>query len=149
MYERIKDCLKKADVAYSVIEHQPVYNSAEVQELGTDAEAESKSLALLVDGNIVVLTLPIADKVDKAVLKNLGYSGRFSFLKPEVISEELGVEMGAVPPFGFKSEVKCLVSSKFLNHEYFYISPGLHDITLQMGAAKLKRLQQLGLLTLI
>lgn len=149
MYERIKDCLKTADVEYTVIEHQPVYNSAEVRDLGTDAEAESKSLALLVDGDIVVLTLPIADKVDKAILKSLGYSGRFSFLKPELILEELGVEMGAVPPFGFKPEVKCLVSDKFLNHEHFYISPGVHDITLQIGAAKLKRLQQLGLLTLI
>jgi Ala-tRNA(Pro) deacylase len=98
--------LEELGIAATTIEHAPVFTVEESQDLrGTIPGAHTKNLFLKDrDGHIVLVVAKEDTKVDlKALANRLGF-GRFSFGKPELLMEVLGIEPGSVTAFALINE---------------------------------------------
>jgi Ala-tRNA(Pro) deacylase len=93
--------LEELGIAATTIEHAPVFTVEESQDLrGTIPGAHTKNLFLKdKDGRMVLVVAKEDTKVDlKALAKRLGF-GRFSFGKPDLLMDVLGIEPGSVTAF--------------------------------------------------
>jgi Ala-tRNA(Pro) deacylase len=93
--------LEELGIASTTVEHEPMFTVEQSRALrGTLPGAHTKNLFLKDnDGRLVLVVAKEDAKVDlKALAKRLGYS-RFSFGKPALLSETLGVDPGSVTPF--------------------------------------------------
>ncbi len=98
--------LEELGIAATTIEHAPVFTVEESQDLrGTIPGAHTKNLFLKdKDGRMVLVVAKEDTKVDlKALAKRLGF-GRFSFGKPDLLMEVLGIEPGSVTAFALINE---------------------------------------------
>lgn len=98
--------LEELGIAATTIEHAPVFTVEESQDLrGTIPGAHTKNLFLKdKDGRMVLVVAKEDTKVDlKALAKRLGF-GRFSFGKPDLLMDVLGIEPGSVTAFALINE---------------------------------------------
>jgi len=112
--------LEELGIAATTVEHTPVFTVEESQELrGTIPGAHTKNLFLKdKDGRMVLVVAKEDTKIDlKALAKRLGF-GRFSFGKPELLMEVLGIEPGSVTAFalinGTSSQLAAVVVDEAL-----------------------------------
>ncbi len=104
--------LDELGIATATVEHAPVFTVEEAQALrGEIAGGHCKSLFLKdKKGGLWLVVADEARTVDlKALSKRLG-SPRFSFGKPDLLREVLGVEPGSVTPFALINDAECRVS---------------------------------------
>jgi Ala-tRNA(Pro) deacylase len=93
--------LEELGIATTTVEHPPMFTVEQSREMrGTLPGAHTKNLFLAdKDGRMVLVVAKEDAKVDlKELAKRLGY-GRFSFGKPALLKETLGVDPGSVTPF--------------------------------------------------
>jgi len=112
--------LEELGIAATTVEHAPVFTVEESQDLrGAIPGAHTKNLFLKdKDGRMVLVVAKEDTKVDlKALAKQLGF-GRFSFGKPELLMEVLGIEPGSVTAFalinGTSSQLDAVVVDEAL-----------------------------------
>ena len=112
--------LEELGIAATTVEHAPVFTVEESQDLrGTIPGAHTKNLFLKdKDGGMVLVVAKEDTKVDlKALAKRLGF-GRFSFGKPELLMEVLGIEPGSVTAFalinGTSSQLAAVIVDEVL-----------------------------------
>jgi len=95
------DRLAELDIATHTVEHEPLFTVAESCKLERDLQgAHTKNLFLKDDaGKLFLVVAKTTTHVDlKALAKRLE-AGRFSFGKPELLMEILGVPPGSVTAF--------------------------------------------------
>ncbi|MGK2922350.1 MAG: prolyl-tRNA synthetase associated domain-containing protein [Methyloceanibacter sp.] len=98
--------LEELGIASTTVEHAPMFTVEQSQSLrGTIPGAPTKNLFLKdKDGRLVLVVAKEDTKVDlKGLAKRLGF-GRFSFGKPALLMEILGIEPGAVTAFALINE---------------------------------------------
>jgi Ala-tRNA(Pro) deacylase len=98
--------LEELGIASTTVEHAPVFTVEESKDLrGTTPGAHTKNLFLKdKDGRMALVVAKEDTKVDlKGLAKRLGF-GRFSFGKPEILMEVLGIEPGSVTAFALINE---------------------------------------------
>lgn len=103
---RLFSRLEELGIATTTVEHAPMFTVGQSQELrGTIPGAHTKNLFLKdKDGHLVLVVAKEDTRVDlKALAKQLGF-GRFSFGKPELLKEVLGIEPGSVTAFALFHE---------------------------------------------
>jgi Ala-tRNA(Pro) deacylase len=104
--------LDALDIAHSTTWHEPVFTVAESQSLrGALPGGHSKNLFLKnKKGELWLVTAAEDAAVDlKSLALTLG-AGRFSFGKPELLMQHLGVEPGSVTPFALINDTDRLVT---------------------------------------
>jgi Ala-tRNA(Pro) deacylase len=105
--------LEELGIAATTVEHAPVFTVEESQGLrGTLPGAHTKNLFLKDKNGRMVLVVAKEDtRVDlKALAKRLGF-GRFSFGKPDLLMEVLGIEPGSVTAFALINETSIRVAA--------------------------------------
>lgn len=92
--------------------HEPVFTVEESQALrGSLPGGHSKNLFLKnKKGDLWLVTAAEDAAVDLKALTKTLEAGRLSFGKPDVLLEVLGVEPGAVTPFGLINDTGCRVT---------------------------------------
>lgn len=105
--------LEELGIAATTVEHAPVFTVEESQDLrGILPGAHTKNLFLKdKDGRLVLVVAKEDTRVDlKALAKRLGF-GRFSFGKPDLLMEVLGIEPGSVTAFALINESSSKVAA--------------------------------------
>jgi Ala-tRNA(Pro) deacylase len=98
--------LEELGIASTTVEHAPIFTVEQSQALrGTIPGAHTKNLFLKdKDGRTVLVVAKEDTQVDlKALANRLGF-GRFSFGKPELLKDVLGIEPGSVTAFALINE---------------------------------------------
>jgi len=98
--------LEELGIASTTVEHAPMFTVEQSIALrGTIPGAHTKNLFLKdTDGRMVLVVAKEDTKVDlKGLAKRLG-CGRFSFGKPELLKQVLGIEPGSVTAFALINE---------------------------------------------
>ena len=140
--ENITQILDQNRVEYTVHEHEPVYtNPAMAEALGTDEGKTVKSLVLMTkEKETAVLVLPGDKRVDwKKAAAGMG-TKKVSFAKPEKVKEEVGCDVGCVPPFGQLTELPVYMDPELVEKDTVYFNPGVHDKSFQIKASDLEKL---------
>ncbi len=105
--------LEELGIAATTVEHAPVFTVEESRDLrGILPGAHTKNLFLKdKDGRMVLVVAKEDTRVDlKALAKRLGF-GRFSFGKPDLLMEVLGIEPGSVTAFALINEASSRVAA--------------------------------------
>jgi Ala-tRNA(Pro) deacylase len=105
--------LERLGIETITVEHEAAFTVAQSQHLrGAIPGGHSKNLFLIDRKDRLFLVVAPEDaKIDlKSLHHKIGASGRFSFGKPELLRETLGVEPGSVTPFAAMNDRENRVS---------------------------------------
>jgi Ala-tRNA(Pro) deacylase len=127
--------LESLGIETTTLEHAAVFTVAEAQRWrGEIAGGHCKSLFLKdKKGGLWLVVADEERQVDlKALARQLG-APRFSFAKPELLREVLGIEPGAVTPFALINDpehrVRVVLDQAMLEHELLNYHPLSNDAT--------------------
>ena len=140
--ERIRDILRDRDIAYEVVDHEPVYtNPAMAEALGVDEAATIKSIvAVTREDELIVVVLPGNRRIDWKQVARCAGTKKVTFAKPDRVSQVVGCEVGCVPPFGQLTDLPVYMDPAVMEMESVYFNPGVHDASYRIRPADLKRL---------
>jgi Ala-tRNA(Pro) deacylase len=140
--EKIIAMLKEHKIDYEAVDHEPVYtNPAMAEALGVTEAETVKSLVLMTkEKRMVVLVLPGNKKVEwKKAAADIG-TKKVSFAKPEQVLEQVGCEVGCVPPFGQLVELPIYMDEELIKKDHVYFNPGVHDKSYKITGWDLKKI---------
>ena len=138
--------LEDLGIASTTIEHAPMFTVEQSRALrGTIPGAHTKNLFLKdKDGRMVLVVAKEDTRVDlKALARRLGLD-RFSFGKPELLKEVLGIEPGSVTAFALINETSrrlaaVVVDEALMGFAEVNCHPLTNDATTRIGTEDLIR----------
>lgn len=130
------DVLSELGFETKTVEHPPLFTVEDSVALrGEIAGGHTKNLFLKdKKGNVFLLTAEEDTIIDlKSLHRLLGCATRFSFGKPDLLEELLGVQPGAVTAFGLindrESRVSFALDRRLLRHDIINCHPLVNDAT--------------------
>lgn len=140
LYERILSYLKQNEITFETFKHDPVLSIEQVSAILNHPLGHStKTLALKGGSRIVIATVAGNERFNFKVIANAVGVKRLSMCKEQTLTETLGAERGAMPPFGFSREIPLVVSSSLFTAPNVYFSPGRRDISVKVSGNAFKR----------
>ncbi len=133
VYDRICELLTSRGVAFDVLEHAPVYTSAEAAAVrGTTLASGAKALICKADGATVLFVMPADRKLaSKAVRAARGWKS-LRFATPEEVLELTGLKPGSIPPFGSLFGLPTLCDERLGDNERINFNAGDHARSVSM-----------------
>jgi Ala-tRNA(Pro) deacylase len=138
--------LDRLGIATSTVSHPPLFTVEESRTLrGRIPGAHTKNLFLVDRKDRLYLVSALEDaEIDlRGLHRRIGASGRLSFGKPELLRDTLGVEPGAVTPFGALSDrtgrVAILLDRALMARDPLNFHPLVNTMTTRISAAGLIR----------
>ena len=137
--------LAELNIATHTVEHEPLFSVAESSKVERELPgAHTKNLFLKDDGG--ELFLIVAESTTRVELKTLARTlraRRFSFGKPELLMEALGVRPGAVTAFAVINDpnrrVHVVIDAELMQHESINCHPLENTATTNIGRDDLLR----------
>jgi len=111
--EQLFAALDALGIAHQTVKHPPVFTVEQAASLrGQIAGGHTKNLFLRDKKHALFLVVAQEDaEIDlKGLHRQLGASGRFSFVSSDLLREVWGVEAGAVTPFGAINDTQARVT---------------------------------------
>src|SRR5712692_8725225 len=128
--------LDRLGIAHPTVTHPPVFTVEEARELrGQIAGAHTKNLFLRDKRGALYLVTALEDAAIelKSLHRRLGASGRFSFGSADLMRATLGVEPGAVTPFGAindpEQRVTVVLDHAMMEHATLNYHPLVNTMT--------------------
>jgi Ala-tRNA(Pro) deacylase len=136
--------LDRLGIAHTTVSHPALFTVEQSQALrGKVPGAHSKNLFLRDKKGALFLVSALEDAVIelKSLHRRADASGRFSFGPAELMQETLGVEPGAVTPFGAINDgnrrVAILLDAALMRHETVNFHPLRNTMTTSIASAAL------------
>jgi len=147
--QKLLDRLESLGIVYTRIEHPAVYTVEQARSYWSDLEgARCKNLFLRnKKGNRHYLVIVEESKsADLKALTRLLAEDRLSFASPQRLERLLGLEPGAVSPFGLMNdgagEVRVLIDQDLKGASAVYFHPNVNTATVGLSFADLERFLQ-------
>jgi Ala-tRNA(Pro) deacylase len=138
--------LDRLGIAHATVTHPPLFTVEESQALrGKIPGGHSKNLFLRDKKGVLYLVSTLEDAVIelKSLHRVLGATGRFSFGSAELMLETLGIEPGAVTPFGALNDtahrVTVVLDAALMAHRQLNFHPLRNTMTTTIAGADLIR----------
>ena len=130
--QRVYDALKKLNIKYEVVEHEPVHTMEDMDRLGLPAKGTLCKNLFLRDAKgkrHFLVTCDEKKKVDiKALARQIGASG-LSFASEDRLEKYLKLQQGSVTPFGLMNDEEKAVEF-FIDKDLTRCkSLGIHPLT--------------------
>ncbi len=134
--EQLFAALDALGIAHKTVKHPPLFTVEQSRALrGTIPGGHTKNLFLRDKKNALylVVALESAEIELKRLHNKLGASGRFSFGSSDLLREVLGVEPGAVTPFGAinddEARVTIVLDTPMMEHSLLNYHPLVNTMT--------------------
>jgi Ala-tRNA(Pro) deacylase len=136
VFERICGWLTTRGVKFDVLEHAPVYTSAEAAAVrGTTLSSGAKALICKADGTTVLFVMPADRKLaSKTVRASRGWKS-LRFATPEEVFELTGLKPGSIPPFGSLFGLPTLCDQRLGENAQINFNAGDHARSVSMSYA--------------
>ena len=139
--ERLEQWLTAEGARFRLLEHAPVFTSAEAAHVrGTPLESGAKALVLLAADAPVHVVLPGNRRVDNARVRAILGTRTLRFATPEELLALTGCVPGAVPPFGNLFGLPVLVDAALAAREEIAFNAGSNSASIVMACAEFLRL---------
>ena len=134
--EELFAALDALGIAHSTVKHPPLFTVEQSRSLrGQIPGAHTKNLFLR-DKKYAIYLVVVMEDADidlKGLHRRLGANGRFSFGSADLLREVLGVEPGAVTPFGAindpEGRVTVVLDAAMMDHETLNYHPLVNTMT--------------------
>ena len=145
--QKVLDYLNEHEISYEWIDHEPVYTMEEMDACGITKQGNICKNLFLRDAKGKRHFLIVMGKDKRADLKGfrsqLGTTA-LSFGSEQRLKKYLGVEKGAVSPFGIlndeNSEVEVVIDRDFANEKRFGCHPNDNTATVILAFKDLKKM---------
>jgi len=128
-YDQIIKLLDDAGAKYEVSpDHEPVYTSAQADEVTGGAPKEgAKALVLKAGDRFVLCVVRGTNKLDYKKVRAILGERKLRFATPDEVFDVMGVNIGACYPFGSVAGIDMLVDETLAENDKITFSPGVHD----------------------
>ncbi|MBN1494447.1 prolyl-tRNA synthetase associated domain-containing protein [Candidatus Peregrinibacteria bacterium] len=137
--EKIENYLRNNDIEFMVYEHPAVYTCAEVAKLRPDIPGLACKNLLLKDKSndkCYLVIIPADEKVNFKKFAKIAGAKKLIFADEAALKEKLGLEAGAVSPFGLLNdtagEVALIIHKRVLEAEIVSFHPNVNTATLAL-----------------
>jgi Ala-tRNA(Pro) deacylase len=138
--------LDRLGIAHATVRHPPLFTVEQSRDLrGQIAGGHTKNLFLKDKRGALFLVTALEDaQIElKSLHRQLGAGGRFSFGSADLMRETLGVEPGAVTPFGALNDtdgrVTVVLDAAMMAHDTLNFHPLVNTMTTSIGRDDLLR----------
>ena len=129
--------LDQREIKYEIVEHQAVYNMAEMEKIALPhPEADAKNLFVRDDKkrNYYLLTIKGNKRVNLQQFREENGTRRLSFASPKDLKEKLDLEPGSVTPLGLLNdshhEISFYLDSYFSDQPRIAVHPNDNTATI-------------------
>lgn len=143
--EEVTSLLDTMGIRYEMVEHEPVYTIADMQELGLDKAGKIPKNLFLRNANgkeHYLLVMENDRETDLGAIKDMIGSTRLSFASEQRLEKYLGLAKGAVTPFGVindvNREVKVIFDKGLKDGEVIGVHPNTNTATIYLSLKDLK-----------
>jgi Ala-tRNA(Pro) deacylase len=138
--------LDRLDIAHTTVTHPPLFTVEQSRALrGKIPGGHTKNLFLKDKRSALYLVVALEDATIelKSLHRRLGAAGRFSFAAADLLREVLGVEPGAVTPFGALNDtagrVSVVLDAKMMEHATLNYHPLVNSMTTSIASQGLTK----------
>lgn len=138
--KQLINVLSTNNVDFTVHEHEKVITLSDVEsKLPFDKTRLIKTLVFKANNTWILIALRGEDQLDYKILSTLLGVRRSELLKPseEEISQELGFQVGGIPPVCLRKDVRMIFDSNVLSVEKMYCGIGMSNKTLEVDTQQL------------
>jgi Ala-tRNA(Pro) deacylase len=136
VFERLRDHLERAGVAFTVLEHEPVFTSEQAAAVrGTPLSSGAKALVMKAGERFVMLVLPADRKLDSRKAKTGLAVKALRFASKEEVEQLTGLQPGSIPPFGSLFGLPTYCEPALAENPSINFNAGDHAISIQMSHA--------------
>lgn len=109
--------------------------------LGTTPDHIVKSVVVMADSTPVLVIANGTARIDTRLLANLlGVSKkRVKLAEPAAVLEVTGFDVGGVPPFGHKQQLRTVIDERVLTLPEVYAGGGAHNKVLKVATSEILR----------
>lgn len=140
-FERIKNEFSKLKLNPTYIEHEEVITSEDAAKTrGFELKQGIKAILFTNENDWVIVNVPADKKVDaKKVASQIGWSkNKIRIGTTEEVLEKTGCEIGAVPPFGHKEQIKTLVDKGVYDNTISTFNIGLRTNSVKIPTQEME-----------
>lgn len=141
--ENVFAILKENNIAYNLLEHEPVYTCEAAAALACHSlDSGIKSIIMMMKPSreFFLLCLPGSKRVDsKKVLKATG-AKKIRFATPDEVKVLTGLDIGCCCPFGYEKDFKKYYDKELFMQDYLFFNPGSHRRTIKIKSSDLKKI---------
>lgn len=138
VFTKVKKLLDGKKVNYKVLEHKPVKTSEEAAKIrGTKMGNAPKAMVLAKKkGELLMVCVPADKQIDlEKASKIIGEKVKVA--SAEEVEEQLGLKVGAVPPFGKLFGIEMYMDGDFWKKDEVVFNAGRRDRSIRMKAGDL------------
>ena len=142
-HTEITEYLRKRGIEYTLLEHDSnVLTSEKAAELRNVPLVEMiKSMVFLNDQReVIVAIVPAERKVDLGALRETADISSLKFADEEVIEDDLGYTVGAIPPFFPDKDCPIYVDSEIFQNNKVNFSSGRPDAGIEVEIDEFERI---------
>src|SRR5262245_60882968 len=134
VFERLKAKLNEAGIAFTVLEHEPVYTSEQAAAVsGTWLSSAAKALILNLDSQPGLFVLPADRRLDSRRLKSATSTRSLRFATAEEVLALTGLRPGSIPPFGSLFGLTTFCDPALGNNDTINFNAGDHSISMSLS----------------
>jgi Ala-tRNA(Pro) deacylase len=140
----VEDFLSANSISFELHEHAPVFTGEELEQLNIPGlTAKNLFLRDQKSTRFILVILPAAKKTDLKKLGETTGAGKLSFVNAETLKLKLGVEPGAVSPFGLLNntahDVEVFIDNEVTRATSVQFHPNRNTATLQLTSEMFTR----------
>lgn len=136
IFDRLHERLKSAGIVCKVLEHPPVYTSAEAAAVrGVDLHSGAKALIIKVEAQFVMIVLPADFALNTKAVKQALHCKNLRFANAEEVLELTTLKPGSIPPFGSLFNLPTYCDNRLGDNASINFNAGMHSRSINMTYA--------------
>ncbi|MBD3250503.1 MAG: hypothetical protein GF381_02970 [Candidatus Pacebacteria bacterium] len=136
IFKNILQILEESDISYKLIEHEPVFTMEQAAQVCNHLPKQGVKTLLIklyatkrqFEYRLIVWQgneqMPFAEICSKLDFK------KCKLAQPQEVADELGIEVGALSPFGCAKQYPVIFDKRLLEQKQVFINAGVHDKTI-------------------
>lgn len=142
LYENVIKLLKENNCSIEEFYHDPVYTTKQACDIIEQSDDNGiKSIVLQSKKGLYVFTTIGSERIDFKLLKFFLADSKISMCRD--IYGKLGIEVGAVSPFGYDKHIILVIDERVFASQYVYINPGVNHISIKIKSSDLRNIMEL------
>ncbi len=142
VFEQLRSKLDAASVAFTVLEHAPVFTSQEAAAIrGTSLSSGAKALIVQLDGKPAMFVLPADRKLDSRKARLATGARSIRFASADEVVQITGLRPGAIPPFGSLFDLATICDPGLAANDQINFNAGHHAVSISMPYADYARVE--------
>lgn len=136
IFDRLCDRLKSHGIIFKMLEHTPVYTSAEAAAVrGVDLHSGAKALIVKVEAQFVMIVLPADFSLQTKAVKQAMNCRNLRFANAEEVASLTSLTPGSIPPFGSLFHLPTYCDSRLGDNEFINFNAGMHTRSINLAYA--------------